>query len=147
MSTYGRIKNSKTGKILRTNINNHGYEQVSLRHNNKSHTETVHRLIADTFIKSDKHNLDVRHKNDNTLDNRLSNLEYCTRSETIQRAFARGTKVPSRQVKVRVVETGEIFESIRACARALGLHQSDICKCVNGAAYTCGGLHFEKVKD
>ena len=86
------------------------------------------------------------HKNDIRNDNRVENLKYATRSELDKRAFERGTRKPVRQSRVRVVETGEEFASIRECGRALGLPQSDICKCVNGVAYTCGGYHFEKIE-
>lgn len=145
VSNEGRVRNIKTGRIMKTNINTKGYEQISLRDGSSYVTERVHKLVADTFIDGDGEGLDVRHKDNNRLNNRVDNLEYCTRSETIKSAYDRGTKKPSRQVKVRVIETGEEFVSIAECARTLGLHQTDICRCVNKAAYTCGGLHFEKV--
>lgn len=145
MSTEGNIRNIKTGRILKTTINEKGYERVCLRKDKKQYIRSVHRLIADTFIDGDHSDMNVTHKNDIRTDNRIENLEYATRSELDRKAFDRGTRKPPRQVRVRVIETGEEFESIRQCARVLGLNQSEICKCVNGVAYTCGGLHFERV--
>ena len=147
MSTEGRIKNSKTGKILKPTTTQFGYSQVTLRDGDKYRHEKVHRLIADTFIEGDNSHLDIRHKNEIRTDNSLHNLEYCTRSQTIQRAFDRGTKIAPHQTKVRVVETGQIFSSVAECSKVLGLSRCTISKCINGAVYTCGGLHFEKVKE
>lgn len=147
MSTEGKVRNAKTGRILKTTINKRGYEEVSLRKDNRQHTQRVHNLIADTFIDGDHTGLDVRHKNDDRSDNRASNLEYCTRSETVRRGHDRGNvKAPRpNPTRVRVVETGEIYDSLRECASSLGISLTGVCKCVNGAAYTCGGFHFEKV--
>lgn len=145
MSTEGRIRNSKTGRIMKTSITKKGYEQVCLYRDKKMYTENVHRLIADTFIDGDNSGLDVRHKNYIRSDNRIDNLEYCTRQETVRGSFERGRR-PSVQSKVRVIETGEIFNSVTDCARALGLSRCDISKCINRVAYSHGGLHFEKVE-
>ena len=41
------------------------------------------------------------------------------------------------------IETGEIFESIRACARDMGLHASTICAVVRGRKKSTGGYHFK----
>lgn len=145
-SDEGRIKNSKTGRILRTTQNSRGYEQVSLRVNKKYVTKRVHRLVADSFYEGDHSELDVNHIDGNKLNNRLSNLEFCTRSENIRHAFDTGLKRPSRMIKVRVIETGEVFESIRECARSIGTDQSMICQCLVGKMRSCNGYHFEKVE-
>lgn len=145
MSTTGRIRNAKTGRILKTSINDKGYEQVCLRKDNKQHTERVHRLIAETFIEGGREDMNVTHKNDVRHDNRVENLEYATRSQIDRRAFERGTRKPNRQVRIRVIETGQEFESVSECARCLKLDRSEINKCINGVAYKCGGLHFERV--
>ena len=145
-SDEGRIKNSKTGRILRTTQNSRGYEQVSLRVNKKYVTKRVHRLVADSFYEGDHSELDVNHIDGNKLNNRLSNLEFCTRSENIRHAFDTGLKRPSRMIKVRVIETGEVYESIRESARAIGADQSMICQCLVGKMRSCNGYHFEKVE-
>ena len=146
VSTEGRVRNSSTGRILKTNIDKKGYEQICLRKDNRTTTERVHKLVGATFLEPDEERKNVMHKNNIRNDNRVENLMYATRSELDRMAFDRGTRKPVRQSRVRVVETGEEFASIRECGRVLGLSQSDICKCVNGVAYTCGGYHFEKVE-
>ena len=144
VSDRGRIRNSKTGHIMKTVINKRGYEQVSLYHGNRVSTELVHRLVAGAYL-GDGNGLDVGHKNEKRTDNIPDNLEYRTRSETVREGFNRG-RIPSRQVKVRVVETGEIFNSISECANSLGLNICNVSQCVTGVAYSHRGYHFEKVE-
>lgn len=143
-STEGRIMNIRTQRILKTFTNNHGYEIVTLRKNNKQYTVKVGRVIAETFL-GEHPGMDVGYKNGDRSQNDISNLEWRTRQETIQSAFDRGTKIPSRQIAVRVIETGNIYSSIRACARDLNCCQTDICKCLSGKAKQVKGYHFERV--
>ena len=145
VSNEGDIRNIKTGRILRQQLNARGYPTLTVRKDKQQLTKTVHRIIADSFFDGDHDELDVNHKDGNKTNNYVSNLEWCTRQENIRHAFDTGLKKPSRQIKIRVVETGEEFESIRECGRVLGVNQSDICKCLNNRARTCGGYHYEYV--
>lgn len=145
LSSAGRIRNSKTGRIIKTNVNEHGYEQVCLRKDKRQVTRRVHRLIADAFYEGDHHGLDVNHIDGNKLNNNIDNLEFCTRGSNIRHAFDTGLKRPSRQIRVRVVETGDVYESIRACGRAIGCDQSMICQCLSGKMRSCNGYHFERI--
>ena len=50
-----------------------------------------------------------------------------------------------RKLRVRRVvclETGDVYESASAAARATGLGQSNIASCLNGKTLTAGGLHW-----
>lgn len=146
LNPEGKVRNAKTGKILKTRIDEKGYETVSLRRDNKTCSERVHKLMADTFMDDVPEGYDIYHDNLDRSDNRLENLKYCTKSETCKRGFREGNRKGRGQVRVQVVETGEIFESIRECARVMGLNQSQICKCLNGVAYKAGKYTFRKVK-
>lgn len=145
VSNYGRIRNVKTGRILKTYINDRGYECVTLHKNRIQYVKRVHRLVADAFYDGNHSGLDVNHIDGNKLNNNLSNLEFCTRAENIQHAFRTGLKKPSRQIKIRVIETGEVFDSIRECARHMGLDPAQTGKVLAGKEKSCKGYHFEKV--
>lgn len=143
-SNYGRIRNIRTQRILKTHINERGYESTTLMRNNEPYTVRVHRIVAETFL-GDHPDLDVRHKDNDRSNNHIDNLYWSNRKNTIRDAFDRGTKKPSRQIAIRVLETGDIYDSIRACARATNCAQSDICKYLAGKCSHVKGLHFERV--
>lgn len=146
LNREGKVRNAKTGRILKTSINEKGYEQVQLRKNNKPYTERVHRLMGDTFFdEKDIEGNDIYHKNRNRADNRLSNLGISSKSETSKRGFREGKRKGRGRVRVMVNETGEIFDSIHECAKTLGLQESQICKCVNGYAYKAGRYTFTRL--
>ena len=86
VSSDGRIMNVKTQRILKTFINEKGYQTVCLRKNNKQYTVRVHKLIAETFL-GEHPGMDIRHKDRNRSNNHVNNLEWCTRKETINSAF------------------------------------------------------------
>lgn len=144
VSDEGRIRNVKTGRVLKKTRTSKGYEQVSLRKDKQQHVLRVHRLIADTFY-GEHDDLDVNHIDGDKLNNKLSNLEFCTRKENINHAFRTGLKQPSRMKKVRVIETGVVYNSIRECARQIGVDQSMICQCLTGRQKTTHGYSFERV--
>ena len=143
-SSEGRIMNIRTQRIMKTFKNDNGYIQVCLRKNNKQYTVKVARVIAETFL-GEHPGMDVAYKNGDRSDVCVDNLEWCTRQEVIRRAFERGTKIPSRQIPVRVIETGEVYNSIRACARDIGCYQTDICKYLSGGVQQVKGYHFERI--
>ena len=126
-SSEGRIINVRTQKILKPWINKKGYAQVCLFKNKRPYTVSVHRVLADTFL-GEQPNLDVRHKDGDRLNNRPDNLEW---------------KITS--ISIRVIETGEIYESIRACARAVGCDHRDIQRYLSGKRISVKGYHFERV--
>lgn len=77
VSSYGRIKN-RNGEIEKLcSKNNYLYYKG----------KAVHRLVAQTFAPVPNYaNLTVDHKDHNTRNNRLNNLEWVTAEENIKRA-------------------------------------------------------------
>lgn len=150
-SDVGRIKNAWTGKVIKQGINRKGYKTVSLKVLDQKCTREVHRLVASAFIDGDHVGMDVHHKDSNKTNNRLSNLEYCTRKENIRHAIKDGVMKPNnfgnKPIKVKCVETGEVYDSIRECGKALGISQSTIVSYLKGKVKTtCKGYTFEKVE-
>ena len=78
-STYGRIRNKKNISAVNYHINcKWGYCQLHLWINGNSYSKRVHRLIAETFIPNPNKYREINHIDENKLNNRVENLEWCT---------------------------------------------------------------------
>lgn len=83
ISSWGRVKSMnylKTGKEKIRSLNNgkDGYLLINLSKNGESKRFRVHRLVAMAFIPNPDNLPEVNHKDENKLNNCVSNLEWCT---------------------------------------------------------------------
>ena len=78
VSNFGNIKNIKTGRILKPSINNKGYLRFVVYINKKQKCFYIHRVVANNFIENKNNYNEINHINENKLDNRVQNLEWCT---------------------------------------------------------------------
>lgn len=131
VSNTGKIRNARTGRILKTYINEKGYETVTLRKNNRQQNIKVHRIVADAFCEQYYEDLDVTHMDQDRLNNHADNLEWRFRSDIQKRGYRRYGRLGNRSKAIRVMETGEIFMSIDECAKSLGMSRSAVSKSVN----------------
>lgn len=103
VSDYGRIKSNVTKQILKTrhNIrNNSVYERVTLSIDGKKKDFYVHVLVKYTFEPiEDFHLYHVDHRSNNSLDNRLSNLQYLL-------------KVDNLKKKIRTFDSYKLFKNL-----------------------------------
>lgn len=144
VSNTGNVISHKRGAPypLKVAHNNAGYQMV----NASRPPQYVHRLVAETWIPNPNHHTQVNHINGDKDDNRVENLEWTTRSENMRHAYRTGLlKANHKGTPIRIVETGEVFESIRECARRIGGSSGDISLCLAGKLSTHHGYHFEYV--
>ena len=83
VSNLGRVKNIKTGRILKQCKNNGGYMLVDLWKNGKQRTHLVHRLVLTNFKANPRNCSDVNHIDENKENNSLNNLEWTTHQANI----------------------------------------------------------------
>lgn len=100
------------GRILKTNLKRNGYLTVDLSKNNKVKTISIHKLVAETFLKKENESkTEVNHKNCNKQDNRVENLEWVTPQENKTHAKENHRYNPPNRKKVRCKQLNKIFES------------------------------------
>lgn len=79
----------REGRVLKTNITK-GYVQAVLIARDERHQEKVHRLVAMAFIPNPDGKEFINHINGVKHDNRVENLEWCTKSENTAHAHRTG---------------------------------------------------------
>ncbi len=106
---------------------------------------TIHRLIALTFIPNPNNYPCVNHIDENQKNNKVSNLEWCsyqynnsygTKVERIKRALYK---------KVRCIETGIIYDSSKAAAKAMGVSNGSLSQHLHGKTKSFAGHTWEFV--
>ncbi len=88
VSDCGRVRslgyrNTRETKVLEGGIDRLGYPIVQFRNRGPQKCKRIHRLVAENFLEPDPLRIYVNHKNGIRSDNRLENLEWCTRSENM----------------------------------------------------------------
>lgn len=111
----------RKGRILKTHQKQHNYDSVILS-SNPVKRYYVHRLVAMAFIPNPENKRDVNHKNGNTKDNRVENLEWTTHKENSEHArdVLGLLKNKDKAKKVFCVELNKNFDSMCAACRFLG---------------------------
>lgn len=126
VSTKGRVRNLKRGRILTGGYNKDGYKLITL----KGKTYTIHKLVALAFL-DNPHNLpQVDHIDENKGNNDVSNLRWVTISENIRHSIHH----LSCQIK-QITKDGElikVWESSIQIKKETGYDASYIISCCKG---------------
>lgn len=140
---YGVVQNKRTGRILKHCDNNSGYPTVNLYNNGNRTTKGIHRLVAEMFVDGYDDGLEVNHKDGDKHNNYKDNLEWVTRGANESHAYETGLKYGPKHRPVRIKETGEVFPSIKDCARAIDGNDTNIRQCLHGYSKSHLGLTYE----
>jgi hypothetical protein len=91
---YSVPRKGTKGGIIKQHITECGYLYVMLCKNMVTKRKTIHRLISEAFIENENQKPQVNHIDGNKLNNKISNLEWCTVSENQIHAYKIGLSVP-----------------------------------------------------
>ena len=146
VSTKGRVRNLRTGRIMKGIPTRGGYLQIGLFKNGERKRFYIHRLVLETFNPTDDETLEVNHINENVQNNRLENLEWTTHKKNMNHGTRTERSSKNRGKRIKCIETEQIFDSINECSRITGIQVGNLWKQLNGKIKSCKGLHFEYVK-
>ncbi len=122
-----------------------GYLKVYLSSEKKSKWYLIHRLVAEAFIENPDNLPEINHKDENTSNNKVENLEWCDRKYNINygtRTSKTSTPIEALDDDGNVVYT---FESKRE-ARRHGFADSNITNCIKGNTEKAYGLKWRNKK-
>ena len=151
VNQYGEIRNRRTLHIKKPREDSWGYNQVGLSKgvHGKTHSKTVHRIVANAFIEGNHDDLQVNHIDGNKKNNHIDNLEFVTGSKNVKHAYDTGIRKPSGGRgsirKILIVETGQVFDNMADCARYVNGDSGNISRCVRNPSKTYKGYHYEAI--
>lgn len=123
----GRIR-LKKGRILKPGkYKGREYAVTCLYDESGNRTmESVHVLVANTFISNPNSLPDVNHKDGDKLNNAGWNLERCTKSGNMKHALETGLSSNKggthyKAIKVIDTNTGKTYDTIKQAAKAIGV--------------------------
>lgn len=112
VSNLGRVRNIQTFHVRKLQKHKSGYWYITLKYDKKPYTFKVHRLVATAFIPNPNNLPMVNHKDENKLNNRVDNLEWCDakynsnygtghqrQTESIRKSVKRGKESPCYGIK------------------------------------------------
>src|SRR4029077_1427245 len=91
VSSFGRVRNFWTGRVLKPGQQRHGYFAVRLARNNTTGPSIpIHRLVAKVFLGPIPNGKEVHHIDHNKQNNLVSNLRYVTHQENVRSCWENG---------------------------------------------------------
>lgn len=143
------------GRVLKnsTGGENNNREYIHIRVNGEKRSFSIPRLVAIAFIPNLENKPEVNHIDGNTLNNRVENLEWVTKSENEIHAYKLNLKKPSNKGRTLeksylakpVIQFDKNMKQIKrySCAKQAmietGIRNQKICDCLKGRNKTAGG--------
>lgn len=148
VSNLGRVRNVKSGRILKPRLRRDGYLEHLLYKNNKQKHLLLHRILATAFVDNPEGKPYVNHIDENKTNNDLNNLEWCT----VRENNVHGTRIKRAAEKLfkKVIQLDlddnvlNEFESIKQAGQETGTNAGDISNCCNGRSKSAGGFKWRK---
>lgn len=118
VSNTGTVVNTTRQRILQPRSNGKGYLKVVLHNLYGPRAFYVHRLVALCFMRDYRDGVHVTHVNLDKADNNVNNLRL--RGQPSEGSIGPLSPHSDWGARVQIVETGEVFLSVRDCAAYIG---------------------------
>lgn len=149
-SKEGDIYSQKTDVFMTQTITK-GYFTVNLFLNGRGVHVLVNRIIAKTFHPNPKTLPVVHHIDHNKLNNRASNLMWCTHSYNLKQVYASGKRQPPKGTEICQIDINnnviETYASLHETERKLGMGRERIRAVCEGDRGSTGGVMFRYKTD
>jgi hypothetical protein len=107
----------------------------------KKENKSVHRLVAEAFIPNPDNLEEVNHKDRNTFNNNVENLEWCTRQYNIE--YSKNRRVAQYFDGEKIAE----YKSISYASQLTGINRKAINNALSGWSNTAGGYEWKYIID
>ncbi len=150
ISTSGEVRSWKWGepKILTPVPDRKGYLYVCLHIDGKQKNCSIHRLVAQAFIPNPDGKPEVNHLNGIKTDNRVENLEWCTRSENMRHAYTTGLNPNAKLTNEQVIYIRDNPDNLtgKTLAAKFGVDAMTISEIQRGKRYKNAGGKIRESK-
>lgn len=181
ISSFGRVKSLERyeptivkgtqcirltkGRILKQQINRYGYAYVCIKKRGEKRQKNImiHKLVGSAFIEKPDGCDQINHIDENKLNNRFDNLEWCNVQYNLsygnhnrnvsaalkgkKKSDSHRKKIIDTRIKKPVVKIDKetlfvlkIYPSMREAERDTGIFLSSISACCKGIVKTAGGF-------
>lgn len=147
VSDLGRVRNVKTGRILRPGNDKDGYMLVVLCFSGKPKSFRLHRLVAQAFIPNPLDLPQINHKDENKTNNYADNLEWCDAAYNVNYGTRTGRCYKPVLQFTRSGVFLDRFASMREAARQTGIDGRRISDAARGRCKTSGGYIWRYESD
>ena len=146
VSNYGRVKSlhRDSDHIMTQKVDFSGHLRVSVMENYTRSDLYLSTIIAFAFLEPNPTKTFVDYLDHDCKNLRLSNLIWTNRSDLVTKYVDHGSWKNAKLIKI--VETDEIYPSIAACARKIGVNRNSVVACLKRKNGTCHGYHIKLVK-
>ena len=129
-------KRFSKGRVLKLLYNNKGYLHITLYNGTTDKQKLVHRLVAQAYIPNPYNLPEVNHKDQNPVNNRVDNLEWCDRIYNVNYADGRERhrRAVSRPIEQLTMDGQHIayYLGIKTICKNTNMCRRSIQRCLHG---------------
>jgi hypothetical protein len=147
VSDTGRVWYANTMHEIKFQLDKNEYLVFNMGSNGNTSFK-VHRLVALAFIPNPYNLPCVNHKDFDTTNNNVNNLEWCSNADNIAYSRKAGRYLSANKSYHKPVycyETNTVYESVKQAAEILNINRRRISAVCCGYTPSTGGYHFKYI--